>query len=87
MGWFSKKKVPVVPPVTAQTPVFITTREVPPHADGTTVRLRMHQIEGVIADTEYDKQSKCLRHLLQYIGQDGEQHERWFLETELEEVK
>lgn len=52
---------------------------------GKTARLIQPVIQGNVIDTEYDKDAKCLRHLLQYtVGE--EVHERWFTEAQLEEV-
>lgn len=53
---------------------------------GKKARMIAPVIQGDVIDTEYDKSNKCLRHLLSYVGADGEQHERWFPETQLEEV-
>lgn len=51
------------------------------------VRLVQPVIQGEIIDTQYNKQAKQLEHLLEYTGSDGESHERWFLESELELVE
>lgn len=50
---------------------------------GDSVRLVQPVINGVIIDTEYDKSTKQLRHLVEYSA-DGEQHQRWFVESNLE---
>ena len=43
-------------------------------------------IEGSIKDSRYDKKSRQLEHLIEF-EKDGEVHTRWFLESQLEEVK
>ena len=40
-------------------------------------------VQGVIVDTEYHKETRQLRHLLQWTDATGD-HNRWFLESELE---
>lgn len=51
---------------------------------GDNVRLIQPVVSGVIVDTEYDKSTEQLRHLVDYQAADGEQNQRWFLESELE---
>ena len=53
---------------------------------GQNVRLKAPVIQGPIKDTEYDKDAKTLRHLVEYSDLQGETHQRWFLETDLELV-
>jgi len=58
---------------------------------GKKARLRQPVISGVIVDTEYDKEHRCLKHCLEWkddCNGDGvpDVHRRWFLETELEEM-
>lgn len=48
------------------------------------VRLIQPVITGVILDTEYDKSTEQLRHLVEYTTIDGEKNQRWFQESELE---
>jgi hypothetical protein len=43
-------------------------------------------VQGAVIDTEYDKDAKCLRHLLEYEDGAGETQQRWFVEADLEEV-
>jgi len=43
-------------------------------------------VQGEVKDTRFNKDKSQLEHLLVYVGADGEQHERWFLESELEAV-
>ncbi len=44
------------------------------------------ETKGVVADIRYNKDSKELEYMLDWIGIDGENHQRWFLESQLEEV-
>ena len=53
---------------------------------GDKAKLIQPVIQGEIVDTEYDKENRCLRHLLKYEDADGETQTRWFLESELEAV-
>ncbi len=54
---------------------------------GQKARLIQPVIQGEIVDTEYDKDAKELRHLLVYEDTSGTRQQRWFLESQLEEVK
>ena len=54
---------------------------------GQKARLIQPVIRGEIVDTEYDKDAKELRHLLVYEDTSGTRQQRWFLESQLEEVK
>lgn len=51
---------------------------------GQTVRLIQPVIQGQISDTRYNKEAKCLEHLVGWTDANGNVHERWFTETELE---
>lgn len=53
---------------------------------GNEVRLVQPVIQGVIIDTEYDKDAKQLRHLVEWSNESGEGQKRWFVESELEVV-
>lgn len=53
---------------------------------GKTVRLVQPVVQGEIIDTEYDKDTKQLRHLLSWVDADGETQNRWFTESQLELV-
>ena len=53
---------------------------------GAKARLVQPTIEGIIVDTQYNKDSLCLCHLIKWTSESGEHHERWFVETQLEEV-
>ena len=50
---------------------------------GNSVRLVQPTIGGTIIDTEYDKSSHELRHLVEW-EEDGVIHQRWFTESQLE---
>lgn len=52
---------------------------------GNSVKLIQPVIQGSIIDTEYDKDAKQLRHLVEWSDATGE-HSRWFTESELEVV-
>lgn len=54
--------------------------------EGQQVRLIQPVIQGQITDTRYNKDAKQLEHLVAYTDAQGETHERWFLESELEAV-
>jgi len=41
-------------------------------------------VTGIVIDTRYNKDAKQLEHLLEFVGEDGEAHQRWFLESQLE---
>ena len=43
-------------------------------------------IEGVIIDTEYDKEKEQLKHLLEYEDVNGEITQRWFADEEIQQV-
>lgn len=51
---------------------------------GNTVRLIQPVIEGEIKDTEYDKDAKQLRHLVEWTDADSNVQTRWFAEQQLE---
>ena len=51
---------------------------------GNVVRLIQPVIQGEIKDTEYNKDTQMLKHLVEYVGADGETHTRWFDENQLE---
>lgn len=53
---------------------------------GKKARLIQPVIEGNVIDTEYDKDAKSLRHLVEYTDANGEVQTRWFTEAQLEEV-
>lgn len=51
---------------------------------GQTVRQRAPVIEGPIVDTRYNREARGLEHLVSFVDAEGEQHQRWFLESQLE---
>lgn len=53
---------------------------------GNQVRLIQPIIQGSIIDTEYNKEDKCLVHLVEWSDAAGEGQRRWFKEAELEVV-
>ena len=53
---------------------------------GQTARLVQPVVQGEVIDTRFNKDAGKLEHLLSYTDADGETHERWFIETELEAV-
>lgn len=52
--------------------------------DGQVARLIQPAIEGPILDTRYNKDHAQLEHLIEYVDQSGETHQRWFLASQLE---
>lgn len=52
---------------------------------GNTVKVVAPVLSGPITDTRYNKDAKSLEHLVEF-QMDGEAHQRWFLERELEVV-
>lgn len=54
---------------------------------GDKAKLVQPVIQGLIIDTEYDKDKEQLKHLLEYKNLDGDVTQRWFAEDELEGVK
>lgn len=53
---------------------------------GNNARLVQPVVQGVIVDTQYNKEAKQLSHLLEWVDGAGETQHRWFLESELEAV-
>ena len=51
---------------------------------GTKVRQIAPAIEGEVVQTRFNESSDCLEYLVSYTGADGESHERWFLESQVE---
>ena len=50
---------------------------------GQQARVQQPVIEGTILKVRYNEGREELEGLLDYSGTDGENHERWFLESEL----
>jgi len=53
---------------------------------GVKAKLKQPVVQGVIEDTEFDKESGELKHLLIWKDEAGEPASRWFLESQLEKV-
>lgn len=53
---------------------------------GNTVRLIQPTIQGNVISTRYDEDTEGLEHLVEWTDADGETHQRWFPEVDLEEV-
>lgn len=56
-------------------------------SEGQPVKLKQPTIRGKVVDTRYNKDAKELEHLVAYKDQEGEEHTRWFLESDLEAGK
>lgn len=52
---------------------------------GDKVKVIQPVIEGPITDTQYNKDAQCLEHLIVWDF-EGETHQRWFLENQLQQV-
>lgn len=50
---------------------------------GQTAKLIQPVIQGEIIDTQYNKDSKQIEHLIGWIDDEGESQQRWFLESQL----
>ena len=57
-----------------------------PFEEGARVRLKTPVIEGPVIDVAYDKAAKGFTYLVPFTGPDGETHQRWFAEADLEET-
>lgn len=55
-------------------------------AKGTRVRVKAPVLEGEISRRAFDDVADHFRYLVPYTGADGEQHEGWFTEEQLETV-
>lgn len=53
---------------------------------GNIARVKQPVIQGEITDTRYDKEARQLEHLVTYTDGEGQSQERWFKESELDEV-
>lgn len=49
------------------------------------VTQKVTPIKGVVKQTRYHEGTESLEHLVVYKGDDGEDHERWFLASEVTE--
>ena len=54
---------------------------------GTAVRLIQPTIQGAILSTRYNEELECLEHLVEWTDAEGETHQRFFAEAQLEEVQ
>jgi hypothetical protein len=54
---------------------------------GETVRLIQPVIQGKVIDTEYNKSTESVHHLVSFKNADGEDASRWFDPKELELVE
>ena len=54
---------------------------------GKKVRLIQPVIEGEVVSTRYNEEKEGLEHLVEWTGSDGEVHQRWFAESDLEEAQ
>lgn len=53
---------------------------------GQEAKLVQPAIQGPVTDARYNKDAKQLEYLLQFTDAQGDQHERWFLESQLAPV-
>ena len=53
---------------------------------GEQARLIQPEIQGEVLDTRFNKSAEALEHMVMYTTPEGENHERWFLESKLEVV-
>jgi len=54
---------------------------------GAKVGIKQPVLEGKVVDVEWDKKAEELRAKVSYKNDEGQQHERWFSESELKGVK
>ena len=55
--------------------------------EGQLVKLKQPVIRGKVTDTRYNKDAKELERLVSYKDADGNEHTRWFLDSDLEATK
>lgn len=55
-----------------------------PISKGATVRQVVPVIEGEVIDRRFDEASEGMSYLVSYTDADGETHQRWFAEADLE---
>lgn len=58
-----------------------------PHELGQPVRQVVHVITGTVADVTYSAADKSFRYLVDFEDAQGNQSQRWFLESEIEAAK
>lgn len=54
---------------------------------GNSVKVITPVITGKVIKTEYNEEAECIKHLVEFTGEDGEAHTRWYNEDELEGAK
>lgn len=54
---------------------------------GQTAKLIQPVVQGTITDTRYNKEAGQLEHQMEYTDANGESHDRWFLDSQLEAVQ
>ena len=54
---------------------------------GAQVRQVAPAIAGEVRERRFDESTEAMSYLVAFTGADGEAHERWFAETELEQVQ
>lgn len=57
-----------------------------PFAKGDLVRLKTPVIQGPVLDGTYDMDAQAFSYRLAFTDADGQEHDRWFTEGELELV-
>jgi hypothetical protein len=50
---------------------------------GDVVEVNTFVIKGKVVDTEYNKDEKCLQHLVEFKDEAGDKQNRWFKEDQL----
>ena len=58
-----------------------------PIAKGAKVRQVVPIIEGTVTERRFNESASTMEYLVSYKSSDGEQVERWFLETQIAEDK
>lgn len=53
---------------------------------GQKAKLNTPVIQGTIIDVGYNKDAKSMEYLLEWADGEGDSHQRWFLESELEVI-
>lgn len=52
--------------------------------NGDTAKLIQPTIQGKVAETRWNNEKDCKEHRLEWSDAEGNSHDRWFFETELE---
>ena len=53
---------------------------------GQSAKLITPVIQGTVADVRYNKEAKTMEYLLEWTDADGDIHQRWFNESDLEVI-